>query len=563
MRRHTFFVCGSEKCEIKFEKDTLDAADKGCGKKVAARIKDYAKGGRLHCPHCFFMLKEMTPPEVQRSEDIVPPAPPPRARAVSSDSGSSSREEKAEEDEAKVPPESASGIEIDPRAPELPDLDLDNLVVHIKESSDNGRSPTHVGKKQGKKNKKQQATTLNSELVQALFFEDPRQPAARENAWMQTDSTARENISKPQVKAPAKSTHSETPQIKSPTQSMATRVEQNGSALPSDKPGLVSMAVERGMEHREAKALSIAELQRWISSQVSKSSPAISIGTPPTQAPPALPIGAAPSVAWGPKKDATDTAYPKEKAGDRQTEAARKNPRTRAAAIQPAKAEAAKSEVPQNLPANWKAAWDKASKEYYYWNTVTKEVTWDLPIQQEEDRQAPTTSTTVKHEKAPQSPQYATSNNSPTVSTMCSFSSSLGAVEYLVIRSWVPNESEKKTGECIRVTHGERVVLDQETLDGWGIGSVIPEAGESVRQGRFPRKVLSDNPVASPKILAKGVRVKVIDEFASPANGYLSTSMGETLVVKYQAEPFIWVWAEVEGDSKRNGWVPEAVLVMA
>ena len=31
------------------------------------------------------------------------------------------------------------------------------------------------------------------------------------------------------------------------------------------------------------------------------------------------------------------------------------------------------------LPANWQAFWDEDYKMYYYWNTVTDEVTWDAP----------------------------------------------------------------------------------------------------------------------------------------------------------------------------------------
>lgn len=479
-RRHTFLVCTSKRCEKGFEKDTCNAADKGCEYKVAIRIRDYAKKGVFHCSHCFFMLKDVQLPEIQAVEDELPPPPP--ASAPPHGSSSSVQEETNDED----PP---SDSLVDPRAPELPELDLDNLVIHIKDSDDAGRSPIHAGKKHGKKNKKQ-GNTLNNEIVQALFFEDDRVPKVVEE----------KKVTVPTKNSKAKS-------------SAPPRTAPAGSVIPTvSTPPCAEWGKRTSPEG--SNRIDVAN---------SLSSKRQAEAKTPAQSPTSTPAV------------------------------------TRSSEICSGSSETASS-APKNLPVNWKAAWDQSSKSYYYWNTKTRETTWDFPSRHEKDEEEFANSATdvVKKEKS----ETFASSTSPTVSTMCSFASR-EAVEYLVVRSWIPSESDKTGGTCMRVTHGERVVLESETLDGWGIGSVIPEAGESVRQGRFPRKVLSDNPVSNPKILAKGVRVKVIDEFTSPANGYLSTSMGEMLVVKYQAEPFIWVWAEAEQDSSRNGWVPEAVLVIA
>jgi len=134
-------------------------------------------------------------------------------------------------------------------------------------------------------------------------------------------------------------------------------------------------------------------------------------------------------------------------------------------------------------------------------------------------------------------------------------------IEYVCIRKWTPRPEDK---DCIRLIQGERVVLESETLDGWGIGTVVPETGESPRSGHFPRWALSDNPAPEPTRFTNGntmhANAMVIDEFQSPASGYLSTRMNEVLVIKYQVDPFVWVWAEDRADPNRRGWVPEAVL---
>jgi len=130
-------------------------------------------------------------------------------------------------------------------------------------------------------------------------------------------------------------------------------------------------------------------------------------------------------------------------------------------------------------------------------------------------------------------------------------------IEYVCIRKWTPRPEDR---DCIRLIQGERVVLESETLSGWGIGTVVPEAGESPRSGHFPRWSLSDNPAPEPIHFTPGTNAMVIHEFQAPASGYLSTHMNEVLVIKYQADPFVWVWAEDRADPNRRGWVPEAVL---
>merc|ERR1712072_693364 len=181
--------------------------------------------------------------------------------------------------------------------------------------------------------------------------------------------------------------------------------------------------------------------------------------------------------------------------------------------------------------------------------------------------------TVAQQPSEPLPPEAIQASSQSSASTTCSQTSTVASgarsqastivstrqstIEYVCIRKWTPRPEDR---DCIRLIQGERVVLESETLSGWGIGTVVPEVGESPRSGHFPRWALSATPAPEPIHFTPGTNAMVIDEFQAPASGYLSTHMNEVLVIKYQADPFVWVWAEDRADPNRRGWVPEAVL---
>lgn len=214
---------------------------------------------------------------------------------------------------------------------------------------------------------------------------------------------------------------------------------------------------------------------------------------------------------------------------------------------------ATESAKPTGLPPGWRSAWDPESNQHYFYHIETKEVTWDCPSAGKPHQQ----------EEATSSVSTTPSQGSTVASVVCSQASTApsvaqyGSLEYVCVHTWKPRDEDKG---CIRLIQGDRVVLESETLSGWGIGTVVPEKGEAQQCGHFPRWALSNNPAPEPELFPQDSRVTVCQEFAAPAGGYLPTCPGEVLVAKYQVAPYVWVWVEDPADPSRRGWAPEAVL---
>jgi len=214
---------------------------------------------------------------------------------------------------------------------------------------------------------------------------------------------------------------------------------------------------------------------------------------------------------------------------------------------------AAESAKPTGLPPGWRSAWDPESNQHYFYHIETKEVTWDCPSAGKPHQQEEVTS----------SSSTTPSQGSTAASVVCSQVSTApsvaqyGSLEYVCVHTWKPREEDKG---CIRLIQGERVVLESETLSGWGIGSAVPEKGEAQRCGHFPRWALSNDPAPDPELFPQDSRVTVCQEFIAPAGGYLPACPGDVLVAKYQVAPYVWVWVEDPADPSRRGWAPEAVL---
>lgn len=392
---------------------------------------------------------------------------------------------------------------------DIADVDFDTLEAHVKENPEG--SPMGNAKK-GKKGKKNQGKSMLPRDVQvALFFEDNRLQATEEGEILPAEEVS--------------------------TSSMSTPTTRSVGATPGF-PGLVSTAKEPPLWPPAAK--------------VQEAKPAAGYSQP-SPAPLVRPSGASKAA-----------AKPKASENDRDPESsAAMAAQAFVRRMQPNATSNPEPELP--LPPRWKSEWDPSSKKYYYWNMDTRERTWEIPTkpkkQEEESPPSPTvksSSSTSKHSGLTTSSSVSegVSQASTTASTVD------GTIKYLCTTSWIPEKGSDD--RYIRLTHGERVILESETLSGWGVGTVVPEKGETARSGYFPRWAVSDNPAPDPFVFPAGSRVLAVDDFESPADGYLSIHQGESFIMRWQdAPPYVWLWAESEVNPSRKGWVPEAVLRLA
>jgi len=178
--RHRFLLCTSHKCEAKFEKECLTAAEKGVEAGYYTKvIKQMAKRNSYFCPRCFQALKDVPLP---KCEDCPPPPPPMKSSML-------------EEEELSCGNATAA-----PAAP-LEDLDFSKCVAIVKEADP---SPVAGGSKKGKKQgKKQGGNQLQRELVQALFFEESAAERATEEGELLDSPRVVASSPKPAQTAPA------------------------------------------------------------------------------------------------------------------------------------------------------------------------------------------------------------------------------------------------------------------------------------------------------------------------------------------------------------------------
>jgi len=389
---------------------------------------------------------------------------------------------------------------------ELEELDFSNCVVHVKDSSP-AMSPV-AGAKKGSKKGKKQANKANGQLAHYLFFDETHGgKRVTEEGEILPEEKCEAPI--PARSSPAGAYPGHRLADSSPPFYAPTVVPQQASV--EQTPVIKDSVWSESSRTAQASAASKVFLARMQSSGTSKATEADKVAAPETDA------GSVGIVAT--------------------------------------------ASSPKPLPPHWKSAFDPDSKEYYYYNTQTKAVTWDDPrdglsCSQEDIAKAvsqssvSTTSSQASTACTSGAGSQASTNAAPPQSTR------RNAIEYVCIRPYAPTADDV---DCIRLTHGERVVLESETLSGWGIGTVILEEGEAPRSGHFPRWALSVNPAPEAQQL-EGTQVVVNEDFDAPAAGYLSLRAGEKVVVQYQKEPFIWAWVESPTDPSRRGWVPEAVL---
>jgi hypothetical protein len=482
----------------------LSTVEKRVENKALRGIKlDATTRGILTCCLCFHQLQEIEPPRSDTVDDTQPPPPPPTLERMS--------DETVEEKESE-----ACSIEGEPCTAIGPlDLDLDNCTVHIKKEAPSC-SPTERSKK-GKKGKKNKGA-MNGEVVQALFFEDPRRSLSEDGELAIEPLTSEAHASPSRRTTPAGADLS--PVVSTELHSPVTTTK--GLATPST-------------------AVQWPAVAKTASKAVAKSTSASSTLKTQSSALRALP-----------GNQVTDLASTTE---------------------------------PPTLPAGWKAALDPASKNFYYYHVKTRNVTWEIPT--DESARSSETAVEALEKKSKDAVMDASACSLSSASTAASTSSASSqnrnsssltaadrrahsptlsqaqsvpsSVQYLVTHTWTPRQEDR---DCIRLIHGERVILEAETKEGWGIGTVVPEAGETARSGHFPRWALSDIPAPDPKPFVPGARAMVMEKFVSPANGYLTIAVGEIVTVKYQVDPLIWVYVEATSDSSRRGWVPEVALVL-
>lgn len=474
-------------------------AEQKCEVQVLKKMKQGAKKGTVWCPQCFWELKDVQPPEGETTDEIEEPPPPPPVVKKGGQKDDNSGEDCNE-------------------LPELPvDLDFESCVMHLKESPK--LSPTAAPK--GKKGKKaQRGGQLQRELVQALFFEETR---AGHNVTEEGEILRDEE---PPASAPSRE----------------EKRSQTPVSVPLMSPQPVPEWPPRAVREWPPRAEPVAQPQRTSAGAPVKSE---------------VPAGAYPAAG---KSSPSSSEKPAEA-----IKPFTRDPATASKSSQPARS--------TDLPPGWRSAKDPATGNLYYYHIQTKEVTWDRPADEKScDNEPDADSILIAGADKPtpasacsQSSQASTSvSQASTACSQASTSASTSApsrasanVEYVCTHSWIPRDDDRN---CIRLTHGERIVLEGETLNGWGFGSVVPESGEARRTGHFPRWAVSTNPAPEPTLFVPGARGVAVEDFSSPAGGYLSIQAGESFVLRYQVEPYVWVWAEDPGDPSRRGWVPEAVI---
>jgi hypothetical protein len=405
-RRHNFVLCKSRKCEARFEKECLTLAEKECEVKVALRIKqEYSKKGTVHCPQCFFALKDVPLPacDVEEAADEPPPPPP------------------CEETQVEAP---CQGNPVD-AIPELPDVDFSKCTLHMKETDP---SPTNA-KKSNKKGKKPQQQ-LQRNLVQALFFEDASPKNVTEEGEILKEEEEEVHIPIP----------SATSAEQSPPPTTAPIARDSLENWPSTWQWQTSWSSIAKAEPPASAAAAHAE--------VGKSKRPV--GSAPLRQP-ASPV----------KSAASDMLVKSEKAvgGDKN--------------VRSGLLSAARSEQPLELPQGWKQAWDNESNKHYYWNINTRETKWACPketspCKQDEiipESSISTASTTCSTFTASSESSQATASQPSSRTT----GTPANELRYVCTRSWVPRPDD--ASNCIRLTQGERIVLESETLSGWGIGT--------------------------------------------------------------------------------------------
>eukprot|EP00927_Polykrikos_kofoidii_P072280 TRINITY_DN68416_c0_g1_i1.p1 TRINITY_DN68416_c0_g1~~TRINITY_DN68416_c0_g1_i1.p1 ORF type:complete len:666 (-),score=73.17 TRINITY_DN68416_c0_g1_i1:153-2150(-) len=278
---------------------------------------------------------------------------------------------------------------------------------------------------------------------------------------------------------------------------------------------------------------------------------------------------------------------------------------------------------PPPLPADWVAQWCQEESAYYYWHKPTNQTTWDAPMEERDQRRAPTDtpcSVVDVHAEVNTNALRATDGVGNFNSTLqggsrvgyeqngdqpecqqtvhahsqwddrnavqlspergaCGRDETEGCLaankaaarqnerlrklgQRVCTRHWKPKAEAQG---CLRLLQGERLEVTWAADDdgAWAYGHAVDD---ETKRGYFPQSLLSVV-TREPRQRALGERCLALQGFIAPdeIGGYLSIQRGDTLQVLHPLDfPYVWAYVGKVGQHgmlpAESGWVPECTL---